>query len=436
MEPQLMQVGLLLNATVVVDNDGKIFAVDTEANLQQQDWYMNAVFEQTVDMRGKVLMPGLVDAHTHPVFAGDRVHEFEMKIAGATYMDIHKAGGGIQFTVEKTRQATEDQLLQLLMPRLDRMLKQGTTLVEAKSGYGLETETELKMLRVLTKANQLHQIAISPTFLGAHSVPKGSTSKDATRNVIEKQLPELLSQIKSGAVQCDNFDIFMERNVFEGDEAKQLLLAGKEAGLQLNFHGDELNYVGAAEYGVSIGSRAISHLEEISEDGIQAMAKSDCAAVLLPTTAHILRITPPPARLMIDRGIIVALGSDFNPNAHCLSMPFVMNLSCVIMRMTLAEVLNASTINAAYALNKSDLHGSIEKGKWANLIVVNHSDWRHVVYEMVDPPIQDVYVRGQLDLSREITKLFNRVQSHLAVLQECGGLSHDEQRVLSIYQST
>lgn len=176
---------------MVVADDGTIFAVATEAELIQQEWYRTATFDRDVDMTSKCILPGFVDGHTHPVFAGDRVHEFEMKLAGATYMEIHQQGGGIGYTVKHTRQASEQDLYELLTPRLDRMLCHGTTLVECKSGYGLDVDAELKMLRVLTKASREHAIDISATFLGAHSVPAGSSATQATDDIIQKQLPAL-----------------------------------------------------------------------------------------------------------------------------------------------------------------------------------------------------------------------------------------------------
>jgi imidazolonepropionase len=170
----------------------------------------------------------------------------------------------------------------------------------------------------------------------------------------------------------------------------------------INFHGDELHPVGSAELGADLGARAISHLEEISDKGIALMAERQIIGVLLPTTAYVLRITPPPARKMIDSGVPVALGSDFNPNAHCLAMPFVMNLACVLMKMTIAEALNAATINAAASLNRAETHGSIEVGKWANFLILNHSDWRHLIYELVDPPIESVWCRGKQVFQRSL----------------------------------
>ncbi|KAJ3088758.1 putative imidazolonepropionase [Physocladia obscura] len=389
-------VAIIEDATVVVGLDGTVVAVARETELATQQWYCDAVFDDDVDARGKAVVPGLVDGHTHPVWAGDRVNEFEQKLAGATYMEIHLRGGGIGYTVAQTRAASEEALLELTMGRLDRMLAQGTTLVEAKSGYGLDADSELKLLRVLKRAKDAHAVAVSPTFLGAHSVPRGMSAADAAADVVHKQLPVVVAARDAGLVDVDNIDVFMEKGVFDYSQTDGILSAGKAAGLCLNFHGDELNHMQAAELGAKLGARAISHLEEISKDGIAAMATNNVFGVLLPTTAYVLRIAPPPAREMIDSGVPIALGSDFNPNAHCLSMPFVMNLAAVTMKMTLNEALVAATLNSAASLNKSDMHGSIEVGKWGNLVLIDSPLWTHLVYEMVDAPIAAVYVKGSL----------------------------------------
>ncbi|XP_054708015.1 probable imidazolonepropionase [Uloborus diversus] len=328
------------------------------------------------------LSTGLVDAHTHPVWAGDRVNEFAMKLAGATYMDVHKAGGGIYHTVQKTRLATEDQLLSLLLNRLDGMLKSGTTLVEAKSGYGLDAITEMKMLRVIQRAREKTRVDISSTFCGAHAVPKGMTPEEATESVLNEQLPALKLMMATNDMSVDNIDVFCEKGVFDVEQSRRILEAGRVLGLQLNFHGDELHPVGAAEMGADLKAEAISHLEEVSEAGISAMASSGTVAVLLPTTAYILRLKPPPARKMIEAGVPVAFGSDFNPNAFCLAMPLVMHLSCVLLGLSMPEALHAATINAAKALGKSETHGSLEKGKNADMIIINANRWEHLIYQM------------------------------------------------------
>lgn len=297
-------------------------------------------------------------------------------------MDIHKTGGGIGFTVQHVRRATEEELYETFRERLLRMLRSGTTLVEAKSGYGLDVESEMKMLRVIEKAKKELPIEISSTFCGAHSVPKGSTPEEATDNVINRQIPKLQELMKNEEINVDNIDVFCEKGVFGLDETRRILEAGKAAGLALNFHGDELHPMKAAELGAELGARAISHLEEISDEGIQAMSAASVIAVLLPTTAYILRLKCPPARAMIDSGVPVALGSDFNPNAFCLSMPLTMHLACVNLRMTMEESLVAATINAAASLGRSHTHGSLEPGKVADMLVIDAPRWEHLVYQL------------------------------------------------------
>nr|XP_053653243.1 probable imidazolonepropionase [Cherax quadricarinatus] len=392
----------IINATkdqgvsIAVDKDGLIAAVGLDKEVEAQ--FPDAVWETVVNARKRSVVPGLVDAHTHPVWAGDRVHEFAMKLAGASYMEVHDAGGGINFTVEHTRAATEDDLLKLLLPRLQRMTRAGTTLVECKSGYGLDVQTEVKMLRVLEKARPHANLTISSTFCGAHSVPRGLTAEEATRLVIEEQLPAVKAGIVAGELQVDSIDVFCEQGVFDVDQSRRILEAGHREGLMINFHAEELHRLNAAEMGASLGAEAMSHLEKISEEGIAAMARAGTVGILLPTTAHILRLKPPPARAMIDGGVPVALGTDFNPNAFCLSMPVVMHLACVILKMSLNEALTAATLHAAHALRKAHSHGSIEPGKVADLVIVDEPRWEHLVYQLggADQAISHVIKAGRV----------------------------------------
>ncbi|XP_029810138.1 probable imidazolonepropionase isoform X3 [Suricata suricatta] len=338
------------------------------------------------------------------------------RLAGATYMDIHQAGGGINFTVEHTRQASEEELFCSFQQRLQCMMRAGTTLVECKSGYGLNLETELKMLRVIERARRQGPIGISATYCGAHSVPKGKTATEAADEIINNHLPKLKELGSRGEIHVDNIDVFCEKGVFDLNSTRRILQSGKDLGLQINFHGDELHPMKAAELGAELGARAISHLEEVSDEGIAAMATAGTSAILLPTTAYMLRtqgvgylksasipsiwsaevplsetdiffyfprlrLKQPRARKMLDEGVIVALGSDFNPNAYCFSMPLVMHLACVNMRMSMPEALAAATINAAYALGKSHTHGSLEVGKQGDLIIINSSRWEHLIYQ-------------------------------------------------------
>nr|CAB3221403.1 probable imidazolonepropionase [Phallusia mammillata] len=389
--------------SIAVDNDGNIAGLGTDSAITKQ--FSEESFDHVIDATGCCVLPGLVDAHTHPVWAGDRVHEFAMKLAGATYMDVHKAGGGIHFTVEHTRKASQDELSRTFKERLKRMIKCGTTLVECKSGYGLDVESELKMLRVIEEARRDNSIKIdiSTTFCGAHAVPRGKTSEEATDDVIKRQLPAVREEMEARRLTVDNIDVFCEKSVFDVEQTRRILQSGVDMGLMINFHGDELHPMRAAELGSELKAQAISHLEEISDDGIKAMAKSQSVAVILPTTAYILRLRAPPVRKMIDSGVPVALGSDFNPNAFCLSMPTVMHLACVNFKMSMEEALIATTINAAAALGKSQTHGSVEVGKRANLLLVKASRWEHLVYQFAghDFTIAAVICGGEIAYDKQ-----------------------------------
>lgn len=397
----MQHLAVLEKASLVVGNDGFIKAIGPTEAIRSQ--FSHAEFETVIDCSGKCVLPGFIDAHTHPVWAGDRVHEFAMKLAGATYMDIHQAGGGINFTVEHTEAASEEELFRSFKQRLQRMLRAGTTLVECKSGYGLKLETELKMLRVIERAQREMDIGISSTYCGAHSVPKGKTAKEATDDIIEHQLPALKQMALNGEIHVDNIDVFCEKGVFDLESTRQILLAGKEIGLHLNFHGDELNPMKSAELGAELGALAVSHLEEISDEGISALAAAKCSAILLPTTAYILRLKQPRARDMLNAGVIVSLGSDFNPNAYCFSMPMVMHLACVNMKMSLKEVLAAATINAAYSLGRSHTHGSLEVGKQGDVVIINAPRWEHVIYQFGGHQelIEYVAIKGKIVYKNE-----------------------------------
>ncbi|AWO98242.1 putative imidazolonepropionase [Scophthalmus maximus] len=376
----MQNLSVIENGSIVIGSDGLIKAVGPAETVNAE--FSEATFDKVIDASGMCVLPGLVDAHTHPVWAGDRVHEFAMKLAGATYMDVHRAGGGIHFTVERTRAAAASDLLTSLSGRLVRMLRAGTTLVECKSGYGLELQTELKMLQVIEEARRTLPINISSTYCGAHAVPKGKTVAEATEDILQVQLPRLREQMSAGTLRVDNIDVFCERGVFDLDSTRSILQAGKELGLNINFHGDELHPMNSAQLGAELGALAISHLEEVTDEGITSMAEAKTAAVLLPTTAYILRLPQPRARDMLEAGMIVALGSDFNPNAYCCSMPIVMHLACVNMRMSMPEALAAATINAAYALGRAHTHGSLEVGKHGDLLVLNTTRWEHLIYQL------------------------------------------------------
>ncbi|XP_048741055.2 probable imidazolonepropionase [Ostrea edulis] len=366
---------------ILVDSYGKIEFVGLDSERVARYPSSDDDVDRVIEADGKCIVPGLVDAHTHPVWAGDRVHEFAMKLAGASYMEVHEAGGGIHFTVEHTRKASQDELYVSLNKRLYDMMSTGTTCIECKSGYGLDTESEVKMLKVIETAKREHPLTISSTFCGAHAIPKGSTPVKATEDVIDKQLPTITGLMKDGQLHVDNIDVFCEKGVFDLQQSRAILMAGKAAGMNINFHGDELHPLNGAKMGAELGALAISHLEEISDEGITAMATSGSVGVVLPTTAYILRLKPPPVRKMIEAGMAVALGSDFNPNAYCFAMPTVMHLACVLLRMSMPESLVAATLNAAAALDLSKDYGTLSRGKYADMVIFDAPRWEHLIYQ-------------------------------------------------------
>ncbi|UYV72425.1 AMDHD1 [Cordylochernes scorpioides] len=330
------------------------------------------------------------------------------QIEGRHYLEILAEGGGILSTVDHTRQASPTELLDSFLRRLRRMIRSGTTTVEVKSGYGLDAESEIKMLRVVEAARPLTPLTLSSTFC-VHAVPRGVTAEQATEAAICDQLPRVRELVESGGASVDSLDVFCESGVFDVDQTHRILEAGRKAGFRLNFHAEELSCLGAAEnlfiflivnnisvslfelylmkliwkrrivhgvygcgqMGSSLGAEAVSHLEEVSQDGIQALARAGSVAVLLPGTVQALRLTVPPVRTMVSAGLAVALGSDFNPNCYCTSMPLTMYLACVLFRMTPEEALVAATLNAAASLGLSHVRGSIEVDKMADMLVLD-----------------------------------------------------------------
>ena len=384
----------ILKDSAVVLKDSLIHDIGPTSDILSR--YPDSSISLKIDLTGKCLIPGLVDGHTHPVFSGDRVHEFAMKIDGRSYMEIHAAGGGIMFTVNHVKASTEEELYTSLITRLDKFLKAGTTLVECKTGYGIDLEGEVKMLKVLKRAQDSHKITMVCTYLPAHAVPPGSTEAEMAADICENQIPRIQELKLQGLVNPELIDVFCEKNIYELETTERILRAGKAIGLEGNFHGEELFCLDSAVMGGRVGVRAISHLEYISDSDISAMAQYKISAVMLPSTQYILHLPVPPVRKIIDAGVIVALGSDFNPNAWCYDMKLIMNLACINYRMNMAEALVAATINAANSVGKSEMYGSIEVGKKADLVVIGTERWEHVIYAMADSPISMVFKHGEI----------------------------------------
>lgn len=344
---------------------------------------------EEVDGRGLAAVPGLVDCHTHACFAGDRVDEFALRAAGASYEELHAAGGGILSTVRATRAAGERALVQAVGRHADWMLRAGTTTFEAKSGYGLDRETELAQLRAIARAGGV------PTWLGAHAVPPEHPDADA---YLDYLLAEVLPE---AALLAEAADVFLERGAFDAAQARRYLEACAAAGLVLRLHGDQFTEAGAVPLAVELGARSIDHLEATGPDGVDRLARSDVTCVLLPASALFLGRPTPPARALVDAGAALALATDFNPgSAFCESLPIVMSLACTQLRLTPEEALAACTVNGAHVLGRAERKGRIAPGFDADLVLVAADDWRHVAYHLGGPVVEAVVRGGVVAWSR------------------------------------
>jgi imidazolonepropionase len=352
---------------VVASHQGDIVYVGPAAELQQRVHVLPGATR--VDARGCSVVPGFVDPHTHIVYAGDRRNELRHRLAGATYEDIAAAGGGIVSTVAATRAATDDELFSATKARLDEMLACGTTTCEAKSGYGLTTQSELRLLRVLRSLDHDHDVDVSPTFLGAHEIPlEYRQRRDAYVSlVIEEMIPAVAAE-----GLADWCDVFCERGVFTPAESKAILEAGLAHSLQPRIHADELARSGGCEIAAEVGARSADHLIFADDAGGDQLAAAGTTAVLLPIAAFFLKLGRyAPARMLISRGVPVALGTDVNPGAGLSpSMPFAMSLACFAMDMTLEEALIAATVNAAWSIDRAHSIGSLETGKMMDAVIV------------------------------------------------------------------
>ena len=331
---------------------------------------------ETVDGRGAVALPGLVDCHAHPAFLGDRAAEFEVRSVGGSYEEIHASGGGILSTVGATRRGGEEELALAVGRHLGWMLEHGTLTTEAKSGYGLDRPTEIKSLRAISEAASGSPLDVSPTFLGAHTVPR---EFDSAAEYVEFVIGDVLPEAATMARQAD---VFLERGSFEVPEARRYLEACRERGLGLRLHADQFSERGAIPLAVELDARSVDHLENTGEEGVRLLARSDVAAVLLPACGLFLDLPLPPARQLADRGAIVALATDFNPGSSFTeSLPLAMNLACTRLGLSPAEALNACTANAAHVLDLSDV-GRLAPGYRADVLLLDAPDWRHLAYHL------------------------------------------------------
>ena len=389
---ELPEIGVITDGAVAA-RDGNVIAVGSTSDLQKSvELEEGAV---VIDAQGKVVLPGLVDPHTHVVFAGSREHELEMKIQGVPYLEILARGGGILDTVRSTRAASREELFRAAEKYLDEMLAQGTTTAEAKSGYGLTLEDELKTLEVARDLQEAHPVDLVSTFLGAHAIPE--EYKENPDDFVELIIQEMLPAVsRSGLARfCD---VFCEDGVFSVEQSRRILSEAKRLGFELKIHADEMVPLGGAELAAELGAVSADHLMVISDQGIEMLAASDTVAVLLPaTTFCVMGEQYAPARKMIEKGAAVALSSDFNPGSSPVnSLQIVMGIACRQLKMAPAEVISAVTINAAHAIGCASKVGSIEVGKKADLVVFDAKDYRYLMYRFGTNLVDKVIKSGRV----------------------------------------
>ena len=363
----------ILQDAFVLHEDGVILATGAMKDIEALGLSGTA---EWFDAKGRVLLPGFVDSHTHLVFGGYRPDEFSWRLKGDTYMSIMERGGGIQSTVNATRTESKEQLTEKARWFLDRMSAMGVTTVESKSVYGLDTETELKMLEAIGELRKDAKMDIIPTFLGAHAVPKEYAGR--TSEYCDLIINEMLPKVKDKA---EFFDIFTEKNVFEIEDSRRLLKAARDAGMKLKLHADEIVQLGGAELAAEMGAVSADHLLHVSDEGIRRMAEAGVVATLLPLTAFALKEPYAPARKFIDAGCAVALATDLNPGS-CFSgsIPLTIALACIYMGMSIEETITALTLNGAAAVGMADSIGSIEPGKAANFALLEFDNINYLPY--------------------------------------------------------
>ncbi len=389
---EMSDIGLIENGFIAVSGDA-ITAVGSVDDMGGKvDPAENCI---VISAENKVVTPGLIDPHTHPIFAQTREKEFEMRLAGKTYMEIAQAGGGIRASVRHLRNIDEQELYDRSKKTVDTLMSFGITSLEAKSGYGLSTESEIKMLNVIKRLNERNTIDIYPTFLGAHEIP--DEYRDNRNKYIDLLINEMIPAVASEnlAIFCD---IFCEKGVFTVDESRKILTAAKNAGLKLKLHADELESTGGAELAVQLGAVSADHLGCISKTGIDKIAASNTVAVLLPGTAFALDLPGyAPARELINKGAIVALATDCNPGSSMTeSFPMITTLAALKLKMTAAETISAITVNAACAIDMGGKIGQLTEGLPADIVVWDMKDYRELPYHYGVNLVETVIKNGKV----------------------------------------
>ncbi len=393
----MRDVGIIENGAMAI-HDGRIIAIGKSQQIQAE--YKS---ETIINADGKSVIPGLVDCHTHTVFAGHRLDEFEMRIQGKSYMDIMNAGGGIRSSVRATRQASLQDLIALAQNRLDTMLQLGTTTVEIKTGYGLSDDAELKMMQAILALADSHLMTIVPTYLGAHALPAEYDSlDDYLTSIYEGSLKNPLQAYENSGLASKNIpmfvDIFVEENVFTVQQMRQLFEIAQERGLHLKAHVDEFVNLGAVPVAVDMGAVSLDHLDVTPEQELDYLAHSDTVGVMLPAVNFNLGSSHfGNARYLIDANGILALSTDYNPgSAPTMSLPMVMAIACRYQKLLPSEALNACTINAATALKLEVQVGSLEVGKQGDFLILNTDDYRAMAYEFGNNLVEQVIIKGDI----------------------------------------
>jgi imidazolonepropionase len=389
--------GAISNGAVCIKN-GKISTVVQNVSrscVQVRDSKLKIRNSEIINAKGCIVMPGFVDCHTHLVFAGTRADEFTMRLEGKTYKEILAAGGGILQTVSATQKANEQALYELAQKRIDEIIRWGTTTVEIKSGYGLDTKSELKILRVIKRLAEKNKsrITIIPTFLGAHAIPKETTKSDYIKTIISEMIPKVAKE--NLAQFCD---VFCENFVFTAQDSKRILTTAKKLGLIPKIHADEIEPSGGAEIAAAVGAISAEHLLYPSDMGLKAMKKKDVTAVLLPGTTLFLKSKQiPPVEKMRELGITIALGSDYNPGTCMIyQIPIIIALACLLYNLTLTEAIRGVTINSAKALGLDKNIGTIEAGKDADLLILDIPDYKHIPYQFGKNLVKTVIKKGEV----------------------------------------
>ena len=390
---EMRELGIVHNGGLAI-KDGKIAAVGKTTDVTK-----SFKAENVISAKGEVVLPGLVDPHTHFVFAGSREGEFQMRVEGASYMEILGGGGGILKTVKETRKASVEKLVDISLKTLDVMLEHGTTTIEGKSGYGLTTKDEFKILEVVRRVNQLHCVDVVSTFMGAHAVPP--EYRGNTQGYINLVTTEMIPKVAEKGL-AEFCDVFCERGVFSLEQTRRILVTGKNSGLKPKVHADEMSTTGGAELAADVGAISAEHLLFSSHEGIKAMADEGVIAVLLPAAAFSLMMGRyADARLMVDCGVPVALGTDFNPSCWVESQQLVIGFACHFMKLTPAEAITAVTINAAHTIGRASEVGSLEVGKKADVVVLDVPNHKFLGYRFSVNVVDKVIKNGRLVVDKE-----------------------------------